>query len=193
MAIQNYEVVNHRKIYHDGVFIVYCTLTHTYLAIRLCIACIRPGSIGWLDVGRSVPTAVAGAYAHISRWVIEKCKFTSDPVRGRTVLLVVLVHPHTFPSSRNPSPHASKTHNVALATGAADYALSYTRIEESLLADEKAYRPEGDDGKSALSVSSEQAPDNSSDGKLILAEEVIRGGGMCVASKFHASRRYRYP
>lgn len=70
---------------------------------------------------------------------------------------------------------------------------SYTRVEDNSLADEEAYQPEGDDDKSALSLSSDetQAPTNSSDGKLILAEEVIQGGGMRAASEFRAFHGYR--
>ncbi|KZV72448.1 P-loop containing nucleoside triphosphate hydrolase protein [Peniophora sp. CONT] len=112
--------------------------------------------------------------AHTSRWIVEKC-FKSDLVRGRTVLLV--------------------THNVALAVRAADYIMplrsgaveSYVRVEDTLLADatlsDEADQPEKSDESTTSDISDEtrQGTASASDGKLILAEEIVQGGGVRAA------------
>ncbi|VDC00900.1 unnamed protein product [Peniophora sp. CBMAI 1063] len=109
-----------------------------------------------------------------SRWIVDKC-LRSDLVRGRTVLLV--------------------THNVSLATKAADYILSVrsgmvenlVRVDHASLPDAAAsdeYEAEKDIDEDTLPGAdgdAPKAPASTSDGKLILAEEMAQGGGVRAA------------
>ncbi|KDR83121.1 hypothetical protein GALMADRAFT_263529 [Galerina marginata CBS 339.88] len=108
---------------------------------------------------------LAALDVHTSAWIIDQC-FRGDLVKGRTILLV--------------------THNVALAAPVTDYIISIDLDGSIQARGNEIIMDLKDDADLALEVEhhkeimeeskkSEAAPANVSDGKLVVAEEIVQG------------------
>jgi hypothetical protein len=147
------------------------------------------------SIGKYLPTFSV----HTSKWIVDKC-FAGDLVKGRTVLLVVClcVFVHIRMSMR--CSNIEQTHNIAMTRSLAEFAVSIgtdgtitaqgtilevlgsdKTISEELKQDQKAIE------KAEEEVDKPNAP--SSDGKLIVAEEIEEGHISWQSCTLHRGQR----
>jgi hypothetical protein len=126
---------------------------------------------------------LAALDVHTAKWIVEKC-LLGDLIRGRTVLLVVSCY-HLFTRTS----HHFQTHNVAMASTAADFVvsigkegriLSQCSVSEAMVKDE-IFADKVIENEQALEIADgilEPKTENEVEqavGKLVVKEEIDEG------------------